>query len=391
MSFVREPYGSQTGSVNGRAGWGELVRKVWPAVRRSFRQPGPVTLEGGIFIVLAVLIGLAATNTGTNLLYLVFSLMMAFLIVSGAICSRTLKRLSVERSLPKHIVAGETTAIHLTLRNGKRFVSSYGLQASDQLRDDSVVGHCYFLRVPNRSQASASYPCVFRRRGLYRFAHVVLTTTYPFGLIRRWVCLRAERDVLVYPQILPWERLGIAAPPDFGERESRRKGPGTSLYGLREQEPSEGSRWIHWKKTAQLDRLMRREFESEEKKNVCLVLDNALESPNDPATREAFERAIVLTASVAHHLLLSDHQVELVTRSGRVPYGSGPHQRYRILRALALIEPVAGGGKALVSGSISADTAVVVFRCEGQNASIGYPQGAQQHSEASLVTMKDER
>ena len=195
--------------------------------------------------------------------------------------------------------------------------------------------------------------------------------------------------MLVYPQILPWERLGIAAPPDFGERESRRKGPGTSLYGLREQEPSEGSRWIHWKKTAQLDRLMRREFESEEKKNVCLVLDNALELPNDPATREAFERAIVLTASVAHHLLLSDHQVELVTRSGRVPYGSGPHQRYRILRALALIEPVARGGKALVSGRISADTAVVVFRCEGQNASIGYPQGAQQHSEASLVTLND--
>jgi uncharacterized protein (DUF58 family) len=370
---------------------GDFVRTILRVAWRAILKPGPVTLEGAIFILLAFLIGLAATNTGTNLLYLIFSLMMAFMVVSGVLSSRTLKRLSVERSLPKHIVAGEAIDVRLTVRNGKRFFGSYGLQVSDTLRDGTTVGYSYFLRVPNRDQASVSYPCVFHRRGQYQFDHVEVTTTYPFGLVRRTITIRAAQEVLVYPQILPWDRLGINSPPDFGERESRHKGPGSSLYGIREQQPSEGARWIHWKKTAQMDRLMRREFEAEEKKHICLVLDNALQSPDDPVVREAFERAIVMAASVAHHLLLSDHQVELVTRSGRVPYSSGPHQRYRILRALALIEPVAPGDKTLTPPSVSADTAIVVFRCEGQNPLAAYPRGTQLYSEANLVTMNDER
>jgi uncharacterized protein (DUF58 family) len=369
---------------------GNAVRHILRILWRTLAKPGPITLEGAVFILLAFLIGLAATNTGTNLLYLVFSLMMAFMVVSGILSSRTLKRLSIERSLPKHIVAGETVDIRLTIHNAKRFFSSYGLQVSDSLRDGTAAGYCYFLRVPHNGQASVTYPCVFRRRGLYPFSRLVITTTYPFGLVRRSVAVAAEREVLVYPQILPWEQLGIATPPDFGERESRRKGPGSSLYGIREQQPAEGSRWIHWKKTAQLDRLMRREFEAEEKKNVCLVLDNALRSPDDPDVREAFERTVVLAASVAHHLLLADHQVELVTRNGRVPYSSGPHQRYRILRALALIEPVAAGRKTLVPTGVTADTAIVVFRCEGQDFPVAYPHGTAIYCESSLATMSDE-
>jgi uncharacterized protein (DUF58 family) len=122
---------------------------------------------------------------------------------------------------------------------------------------------------------------------------------------------------------------------------------------------------------------MRREFEAEEKKNVCLVLDNALRQPDDRAQREAFERAVVLAASATHHLLRAQHQVELVTRSGRVPYNSGPHQRYRILRALALIEPVRADGDRPMPVSIRGDTATVVFHCEGQRPHTTYPPGTQ--------------
>jgi len=346
-------------------------------LRRTLSRPGPLTLEGLIFVLLAFAIGLAATNTGTNLLYLIFSLMLAFLIVSGFLSIRTLKKLTVERSIPRHVVAGETVDIRLTLHNHKRLFGSYGLQVSDCLSDDTVAGCCYFLRVPPRGQATVSYPCLFHRRGLYAFHYLTLTTTYPFGFVRRSVEVRAPLEVLVYPQILPWEQLGLETPPDFGERESRRKGPGTGLYGIREQQPNEGARWIHWKKTAQTDRLMRREFEAEEKKTVCLMLDNALRQPDDPKACESFEHAIVLAASAAHHLLHTDHQVELVTRSGRVPYNSGPHQRYRILRALALVEPVALGDGLPMRVSVRGDTATVMFLCEGQAAPVAYPRGTE--------------
>ncbi len=357
--------------------WLALGRAAWNALRRMLARPGPLTLEGFIFILLAFGIGLAATNTGTNLLYLIFSLMLAFLIVSGFVSIRTLKKIQVARSLPRHIVAGETVDIRVTVRNNKRLAGSCGLQISDMLRDGTVAGCCYFLRVPPRGEASAVYRCIFHRRGLYSFHRLVVATTYPFGLVRRSFSIHAELEVLVYPQILPWERLGFDTPPDLGERESRRKGEGTSLYGLREQQPGEGARWIHWKKTAQTGRLMRREFEAEEKKNICLVLDNGLRDPADPKQIEAFEHAVILAASVAHHLLLSEHQVELVTRSGRIAYNAGAHQRYRILRALALIQPVATTEEKPLRLVVAGDAATIVIRCKGLGDRVVYPRGAQ--------------
>jgi len=354
-----------------------LGRLLAAGLRKAMSRQGPVTWEGIVFALLAFLIGLAATNTGLNLLYLIFSLMVAFFLTSGFLSSRSLKKIKVRRTLPKHIVAGEPVDVRFVIRNEKRFFAAYALQVCDRMEDGSPAGYCYVMHIRPKSEVRISYPCTFNRRGLYRFGDVVISTTYPFGFVRRSVVLRAPLEVLVYPQILPLERLGLESPPDFGEKESRRKGHGSSLYGIREQQPGEAARWIHWKKTAQTGRLMRREFETEEKKNVRILLDNALPDPDDPDARESFERAVVLTASVAHHLLRSDHQVELATRSGRIPYNSGPHQRYRILRALALIEPVAGADAPPMRATISADTATILFCCEGAGSPERYPQGTQ--------------
>jgi len=352
------------------------LRHWWRQYRRGARHtPGPLTGEGWVFVILAFLIGLAATNTGTNLLYLIFSLMIAFLLVSGFISKRTLRRLGAQRSLARHVVADQRVEVRLTVANHKFLFSSYGLQVIDRMEDKTAAGQCYFLRVPPRGKATVSYPCVFRRRGLYRFRDVVIATTYPFGFVRRSIAVAARRDVLVYPQILPWNQLALEMPRDLGERQTRRKGAGQDLYGLREQLPDEGSRWIHWKKTAQLERLMRREFEAEEKKSISLVLDNALPEPDNEEAREAFERMIVLAASVAHHFLQGEQQVELITRSGRVPPNSGPPQRHRILRALALIEPVALNGRQPLRIAPRGDTATIVFHCNGQGSACDFPRG----------------
>jgi len=113
---------------------GRFWRSVLEAVRRTLAKPGPLTLEGTIFIVLAFLIGLAAMNTGTNLLYLIFSLMMAFILVSGLLSSRTLKKLSVQRSLPKHIVAGRVSS------TGAGFTGSPSWSSQQPIRSDWCVG-----------------------------------------------------------------------------------------------------------------------------------------------------------------------------------------------------------------------------------------------------------
>jgi uncharacterized protein (DUF58 family) len=336
------------------------------------------TLEGIVFIILAILIGAAAMNTGTNLLYLILSLMMAFLLVSGFLSLRTMKKLRVTRSLPKHIVAGQPADVSLSVRNRKRVFASYGIQAQDYMEDGTAAGVSFFVRIAPQWEETVRYPLVFNRRGIYRFSHCVLSTTYPFGFIRRSAVVACEREVLVYPHLLSWRELGIEDRLDIGERESGRKGAGSSLYGIREQQPEEGARWIHWKKTAQLDRLMRREFESEEKQSVSIVLDNGLPDPADAAQSEAFERAVVMAASIAHHLLRAENQVELLTRSGRVPVSAGPQQVHRILRALAVVEPVtAAGQRRGIRLSPRADAATILIHCNGHGPVGKYPRGTQ--------------
>ena len=59
------------------------------------------TAVGRTFLVLTVGIGLAALNTGNNLLYLVLGLQLATIVVSGLLSEQALRRLRVRRVLPE--------------------------------------------------------------------------------------------------------------------------------------------------------------------------------------------------------------------------------------------------------------------------------------------------
>src|SRR5262249_39152768 len=71
--------------------------------------PLEVTAGGVIFIIILVVVALAAWNTGNNLLFLVFSIMLSTLFVSWAAARLTLRDLTVAARFPDHIFAGEPT------------------------------------------------------------------------------------------------------------------------------------------------------------------------------------------------------------------------------------------------------------------------------------------
>ena len=91
------------------------------AIRTSF------TVEGLLFVVFLIIIGFAAWNAGNNLLYLVLSAMIAFLIAANLIARISLADVSIQLRFPDHIFAGEPANISVTLLNHKRFMPSYSL------------------------------------------------------------------------------------------------------------------------------------------------------------------------------------------------------------------------------------------------------------------------
>src|ERR1051326_5260722 len=65
-----------------------------------------VTRAGAAYAIVVLLIGIAALNTGNNLLYIIVATMLAAIVVSGIASSACLRGLDLEVKVPEHIFAG---------------------------------------------------------------------------------------------------------------------------------------------------------------------------------------------------------------------------------------------------------------------------------------------
>jgi uncharacterized protein (DUF58 family) len=353
-------------AVAGRFKGALATVRAWAQRLARMRHRGQhVTLEGAMFILVTMAIGFAANNTGNNLSYLFFSLMLAFLTVSAVVASQTLRGLSIERVVPRYIHAGEPFAVTLKLSNGKRWLSSYSLRAVDRLESRQITGACYSLRIPSRTSVESSYVTRINRRGAYRFASVRVYSTYPFGFFQRWKDFSCEQEIVVYPRMLPAGQWAVYSPVELGIRDSPQKGMGAEIHALRDYQPGDSARLIHWKVSARTGRLVAREFEREERRRVTLLLDNGVPDPSAPGVADNFERAVVACASMANAYLERDYQVQLITRSGRVPMSVGHSHLLRMLRSLALVDLVPTDGPPLWTPPPSKDESHIIVQFLG--------------------------
>src|SRR5438128_4843482 len=181
-----------------------------------------VTRTGALYAIVVLLIGIAALNTGNNLLYIIVAAMLAAIIVSGIASSVCLRGLELELKVPGHLFAGTDVAATVCVRNSRRWIPSLSVSAvpvekhKERLRwrwvattfpvppwrppekqwlqlpdrklrrvtvgEPSGVFHqsAYFPLIPPRSQLQAEVKLTFRRRGKYqeRFS---LSTRFPFA------------------------------------------------------------------------------------------------------------------------------------------------------------------------------------------------------------------
>lgn len=332
------------------------------------RRTYTVTREGWAFVVVTLLIGLAALNTSAQLLFLVFALMCSFWTLSAVLATSSLRGATIEREAPWTATAGRAVAVRLRARNAKRAGASRSLRVTDFLENGTAgieIGAAFFARVEAGGAEESEYRCVFPRRGQYRFRDVRIATRYPFGLIERTITRRLAREIVVLPPVVSVDRVLRAARVDLGDQEVNVKGRGAGLFGIRTYQQGEPARDIHWRVTARTGVLMTREYETEEKRRASILLDNRA---GTGGSGESFEHAVVLAGSVASHLLERGHQVELVTAHGKVPFGTGPQHLRRCLRALALLEPSKDERQGPLAHEPSADSVQIVLVHRGDEA-----------------------
>jgi uncharacterized protein (DUF58 family) len=283
-------------------------------------------------------VGFAALNTGNNLLYLVLALMLAFLVLSGVLSETALRGIAVERRLPAELHAGAPCPVGLRVHNTQRRVPAFAVLVEDVVRQAGGsprgAGRVFVLRLGAGEAQERVYRFQPERRGPLEFLEFRVFTRFPFGLFSKALTLPAPAATLVYPALEP-----VSVPPGFGagrERGEGRAGPrggGALAEGLRDYEPGDPPRRIHWPASLRRGTWLVRELENERRPEVEVRLRT------DVAPGPAFERAVSWAASEIAALLDAGARVALQTSARRLAADEGAGQRAHLMGFLARVEP----------------------------------------------------
>jgi uncharacterized protein (DUF58 family) len=305
-----------------------LVRLLVP--RRTIRP----TREGWWMLGAAVGLGFAAVNTANNLLYLLTSLVLGLIVVSGVLSERTIRGLRLSLEPPEDIFAQRRTCFVATLTNTKRWSASYSIMVEVQ-RQAGPPALAYVSRLGPGGQHLVTWEDVLPRRGRQPAPAIRVSTIFPFGLFRKSTGVSPGRTMIVFPQV------GEVAPDarpeaEPGQAATRRRGRGVELQELREYREGDDPRLIHWPSSARAGTLTVRELAAETTRGVRIVLVPS----GDPGL---LEPGLSAAASLAHHLLRTGARLELVGPGLLVAARAGRAHERAVLTALALYEPEGAG------------------------------------------------
>jgi uncharacterized protein (DUF58 family) len=292
-----------------------------------------------LFVVLAL--GIGAINTGNNLLYLLVSLLLGLIVVSGVLSEQAMRGVRLFALLPEEAHAGRPAIVGARVVNTKRWLCSYSL-AVEPLGPAATPRRLYVPRLPPGGEHLLYWEETPARRGRQSLGGLRLTTRFPFGLFVKAGRPLHPAEMLVYPAPVPVSPVRQRQLEATGEAAARRRGQGTDLHNLRGYRAGDDPRLIHWRSTARTGAMMVRELLAPVTDDVRLILV-------DGGAGALLESGLSEAASLAAHVLGRGTGVELVGPGLRVPLGHGRAQRARVLAALALFEP--GGAGAEGSGS----------------------------------------
>jgi uncharacterized protein (DUF58 family) len=326
---------------------GRLARRLRPPRRLK------ITREGRYFLGITFGVGLAAINTGNNLLYLLLGVLLALILVSGIMSEIALRGLTVRRRLPTRAQVGRPHLVEIEVHNKKTKLPSYAIEVEDIRENQPADKRCFFLKVSPRSTQVAAYRRTPQRRG--REAHVAfrVATRFPFGLFEKSRQIDVPGELIIYPAVhsvrLPPPRARSAG---VGANVSARGGS-EDLLGLRAYREGDDTRQVHWRKSAATGQLVLREHTAEGAPDVTLDLDDrsdllARDEGDEERKRwlDQFDVRLRDAASRAVAHLGRGDNILLRTSSGARLYGNPRLGSDPILRFLALLEPQAPSNEA---------------------------------------------
>jgi uncharacterized protein (DUF58 family) len=266
--------------------------------------------------------GLAAINSQANLLFGVFGLMVGILLISGVVSRKVMRKLEVRRVLPDHGSVGLPVTLIYQITNDKKFWASFSVTVAEL---DGIEGftrqpQAYMLHAAPGTTAAVPVEVIPRRRGIHTLSRFQVSSSFPFGFIKR-AFTDAHNDVLLaYPPLARVDRKVLTlcrAAEKTGSSIRPRRGGSDEFYGVKEFRPGDNPRWIYWRRSAHTSAtgtLVAKEMTHVAPPRLMFLVDTF--TPVAPVvTPAAVEQTIAMAASLATAALEKDLSVGLLTWS----------------------------------------------------------------------------
>lgn len=309
-----------------------------------------------VFILTTLLLPVGAINGQNNLLFWMFGLAIATLVISGITGTWVISSLSIERDPVEPAHAGEMVRITYRIHNNSRWVPAFAINVEELSTLPAAIGPGHVRPTwPGMLSSPTAFAEYIPRGGTVTIeAQVAATswgsatldvlevwTSFPFGLSRKTMLHGRTQHLLVRPPVirdlLPSfiDRLLNARAAATRGSATTRSGPGDEFHSLRELSDGDSPRSVAWKRSATRDRLLVRQNAREESRRLFIGLAD-LRGVEPAAARSA----IVAAASAVWAGHQSGFSVGLLASAQhpQVAPGSGQRALGEIFDRLAVLD-----------------------------------------------------
>ncbi len=293
-------------------------------IGRRLRGPG------WLLLILSALTGAAALHTANNRLYIVLGGMVALLLLELVLGSWNLRNLTAARRLPPEVFANRGARGRLLLRNPRRLLPAASLELWEL--GGYARAHAAWLGPGEALELPLTWR--FPARGRAVLAGIELRSRFPFGLMEHRRVVPRSAPVLVYPTALGQpghEHRHILGGHALDDDMHDPRGTGTGDFlDMREYQPGDPARLIHWRTSARVGRPMIVVRGSDSDEEVLVEL----EARREP---HRWERGISeACGQILHHVRIGRAVGLRVGRRTWPPRRGAPQHR-TLLTALALL------------------------------------------------------
>lgn len=277
---------------------------------------------GMLFVLLLVLLLIGSINYANNLAFLLTFFLASIGFVAMVHTWRNLVGLSLQPLRCEPVFAGE--AAH------------FGFQLSSQdprRRGDLELHHPQALLAasdfPLANDKNLDLELTTKGRGLFPLRRFRLQTQYPLGLFRAWTYIDSGLICLVYPRPEPWnlerwQGREVADEAGFPQKHAT----GQDFHGIRQYQPGDPPKRIHWQSLARGHDLMSREYERPLTHDLWLDLDDMPGAHLEARLQQLCHAALTLAKENAPFGIRLGQQ--------EIPPSSGDTHVQQVLKALAL-------------------------------------------------------